>query len=214
MSWRPSSPEGAARETRKTRAALETGDVEPLIRLLVDAMEKGVRQRCIQARAARNHATNDGEAGRRVRRGLPGRTKAEKAGATIANGEAGSHPHRRDRFGRLQRGHAVDERRETQAVARLDHPNSVTLHEVGDYRGRPYVVMQYVDGPSLAEFSRGRRLTAGTVLDLGVQLCAGLQAAHEQGVVLYELLADPGARRAFAVDASPQGRPVAGWSAP
>lgn len=73
--------------------------------------------------------------------------------------------------------------RETHAVARLDHPNIVALHEVGDYEGRPYLVMQYVDGPSLAEFSRGRRLTAGTVLDLGVQLCAGLQAAHEQGVV-------------------------------
>lgn len=73
--------------------------------------------------------------------------------------------------------------REARAIARLDHPNIVTLHEVGDHEGRPYLVMQYVDGPSLAEFSRGRRLTVDTVLDLGVQLCAGLHAAHEQGVV-------------------------------
>jgi TolB-like protein/lipoprotein NlpI len=73
--------------------------------------------------------------------------------------------------------------RETRAIARLDHPNIVTLHEVGEHEGRPYLVMQYVDGPSLAEFSRGRRLSTETVLDLGVQLCAGLQAAHEKGVV-------------------------------
>ena len=73
--------------------------------------------------------------------------------------------------------------RETRAVARLDHPNVVALHEVGDHLGRPYLVMQYVDGVSLSEFARGRRLTIETVLDLGVQLCGGLQAAHERGVV-------------------------------
>ena len=73
--------------------------------------------------------------------------------------------------------------RETRAVARLDHPNIVTLHETGDYQGRPYLVMQYVDGPSLGEFARGETLPVETVLDLGLQLCAGLQAAHEQGIV-------------------------------
>jgi serine/threonine-protein kinase len=77
--------------------------------------------------------------------------------------------------------------RETRAVARLDHPNIVTLHEVGDQQGRPYLVMQYVDGVTLSEFARGRRLTVETVLDLGVQLCGGLQAAHEQGVVHRDL---------------------------
>jgi TolB-like protein/Tfp pilus assembly protein PilF len=73
--------------------------------------------------------------------------------------------------------------RETRAIARLDHPNIVTLHEVGDDQGQPYLVMQYVAGRSLGEFARGRQLTFDTVLDLGGQLCAGLQAAHEQGVV-------------------------------
>jgi TolB-like protein len=76
---------------------------------------------------------------------------------------------------------------ETRAVARLDHPNIVALHEAGEHEGRPYLVMQYVDGVSLAEFARGRRLAVGTVLDLGVQLCAGLQAAHERGVVHRDL---------------------------
>jgi len=73
--------------------------------------------------------------------------------------------------------------RESRVVARLDHPNIVTLFEVGDFQGRPYLVMQYLDGPSLAEFARGRQLSVATVLDLGVQVCAGLEAAHECGVV-------------------------------
>ena len=73
--------------------------------------------------------------------------------------------------------------RETRVVAKLDHPNIVTLFEVGDFEGRPYLVMQYLDGPSLVEFARGRRLSVETVLDLGVQICAGLEAAHEAGVV-------------------------------
>jgi serine/threonine-protein kinase len=73
--------------------------------------------------------------------------------------------------------------RETRAIARLDHPNIVAVHETGEHEGRPYLAMQYVDGPTLAGFVRGRRLTVATVLDLGVQICAGLGAAHEQGIV-------------------------------
>jgi TolB-like protein/Tfp pilus assembly protein PilF len=76
---------------------------------------------------------------------------------------------------------------ETRAIARLDHPNIVTLHEVGEHRGRPYLVMQFVEGHSLTEFSRDRTLSIETVLDLGLQLCAGLQAAHERGVIHRDL---------------------------
>ncbi len=73
--------------------------------------------------------------------------------------------------------------RESRVVARLDHPNIVTLFEIGDFEGRPFLAMQYLNGPSLAEFSRSRQLSLATVLDLGGQICAGLQAAHECGVV-------------------------------
>jgi len=76
---------------------------------------------------------------------------------------------------------------EIRAIARLDHPNVVTLYEVGEHRGRPYLVMQFVEGHSLSEFSRGRTLSLETVLDLGLQLCAGLQAAHDHGVIHRDL---------------------------
>ena len=77
--------------------------------------------------------------------------------------------------------------RETRVVASLDHPNIVTLYEVGDHQGRPYLVMQYLDGPPLSEFARERRLSVETVLDLGAQLSAGLRAAHERGVIHRDL---------------------------
>ncbi len=73
--------------------------------------------------------------------------------------------------------------RETRAIARIDHPNIVTIHEVGEHRGRPYLVMHYVEGSSLADLPRGTDLPIAKLLDLGIQICAGLQAAHEAGVV-------------------------------
>ena len=73
--------------------------------------------------------------------------------------------------------------REMRAVARLDHPNIVTVHEAGEHEGRPYLVMQRVDGPSLARLARERPLSPAVIADLGRQVCAGLQAAHERGIV-------------------------------
>jgi serine/threonine protein kinase/tetratricopeptide (TPR) repeat protein len=73
-------------------------------------------------------------------------------------------------------------KREAQAAAKLSHPNIVTIHEVGDYRGRPYFVMEHVEGRSLREFSEDKDLSIEQILELGIQICEGLQAAHEKGV--------------------------------
>ncbi|UCD58110.1 MAG: protein kinase, partial [Candidatus Hydrogenedentota bacterium] len=73
-------------------------------------------------------------------------------------------------------------KREAQAAAKLGHPNIVTIHEVGDYRGRPYFVMEHVQGRSLREFSEDKDLSIEQILELGIQICEGLQAAHEKGV--------------------------------
>jgi serine/threonine protein kinase/Tfp pilus assembly protein PilF len=73
-------------------------------------------------------------------------------------------------------------KREAQAAAKLSHPNIVTIHEVGDYRGRPYFVMEHVQGRSLREFSEDKDLSVEQILELGIQICEGLQAAHEKGV--------------------------------
>ncbi len=70
--------------------------------------------------------------------------------------------------------------REARLAGRLSHPNIVRVYDAGEAEGRPFIVMEYVPGSSLAEAGR---LEADRVVALGVQACAGLQHAHESGLV-------------------------------
>jgi eukaryotic-like serine/threonine-protein kinase len=70
--------------------------------------------------------------------------------------------------------------RETRLAGRLAHPNIVRVYDAGEADARPYIVMEYVPGNSLAETGR---LPAARVVELGVEACAGLQHAHDAGLV-------------------------------
>ncbi len=72
---------------------------------------------------------------------------------------------------------------EAQAAALLDHPNIVTVHEVGLHHGRPYFTMQYIEGRSLHEYCHGKDLSINRALEIAVQVCEGLEAAHQKGIV-------------------------------
>jgi eukaryotic-like serine/threonine-protein kinase len=73
-------------------------------------------------------------------------------------------------------------KREAQAAAKLDHPNIVAVFEVGEYQGRPFFSMQHVEGQTLKEILTGKTLPLERVIEIGIQICEGLQAAHEKGV--------------------------------
>jgi serine/threonine protein kinase len=74
--------------------------------------------------------------------------------------------------------------REARLAASLAHPNVVTVFDSGEHHGAPYIVMEYVDGRSLADLIAARgRLPPDEVVDLGRQACAGLQHAHDSGLV-------------------------------
>jgi eukaryotic-like serine/threonine-protein kinase len=73
-------------------------------------------------------------------------------------------------------------KREAQAAAKLDHPNIVTVHEVGEFQGRPFFSMQHVEGQALKEVLAGTSLSLDRIFEIGIQTCEGLQAAHERGV--------------------------------
>lgn len=74
--------------------------------------------------------------------------------------------------------------REAQALASLNHPNIVNIYDSGEFRGSPFIVMEYVRGETLAEkIKRQAPLTLGQKLKLMVELCAGLAHAHEAGVI-------------------------------
>jgi non-specific serine/threonine protein kinase len=89
---------------------------------------------------------------------------------------------------------AVAERfkREALAVAHLKHPYIVTVHDFGVAQDiGAYLVMEYLEGHSLCdEIRQGTRIPLGQALELMRQICAGVQAAHENGVIHRDLKPD------------------------
>lgn len=74
--------------------------------------------------------------------------------------------------------------REAKAAAKLQHRNIVTIFEFAEEDGVPYIVMEFLRGQSLAaRMRRDPQLALEEKLDIVIQLCTGLQYAHEQGVV-------------------------------
>jgi serine/threonine-protein kinase len=74
-------------------------------------------------------------------------------------------------------------KREAQAAAVLEHPNIVTIHEVSEHQGRPYIVMQYIEGRSLRDILKDQELPIDEIIDLVIQICHGLGKAHQSGVI-------------------------------
>lgn len=77
---------------------------------------------------------------------------------------------------------------EARAVSRLTHPNIVPVFEADDNDGRPYLVFEFVDGPTLAESRRtAPRMAAREAVTLLLGVLDALAAAHEQGIVHRDL---------------------------
>jgi serine/threonine protein kinase len=78
-------------------------------------------------------------------------------------------------------------RKEAEAVARLQHPNIVQIHEVGEESGRPFFALEYVDGKSLAQHLAGAPLAPRPAALLLRTLAQAMQYAHERAVVHRDL---------------------------
>ena len=77
--------------------------------------------------------------------------------------------------------------REAKAISQLNHPHICTLHDVGEQDGIDYLVMEYIEGETLAERLRKGALPLEKALEYGVQIADGLDTAHRVGIVHRDL---------------------------
>jgi len=76
---------------------------------------------------------------------------------------------------------------EARAASALNHPNILTIHDVGSHAGSPFVVSELLEGETLRQVLAGGALSARKTVEYAVQIAQGLAAAHEKGIVHRDL---------------------------
>src|SRR6185437_11321740 len=77
--------------------------------------------------------------------------------------------------------------REAKSISSLNHPNICTLYDVGQHDGVDFLIMEFLEGETLADRLMKGPIPPGNVLEYGVEICEGLETAHRSGVVHRDL---------------------------
>src|ERR1700752_2756986 len=72
---------------------------------------------------------------------------------------------------------------EAKAASALNHPNIITIYEIGEIDDRHFIAMEYIEGETLHDCLRSGGTLLKSVLDAGIQIGAALQAAHEANII-------------------------------
>ncbi len=113
-------------------------------------------------------------------------------------GAHGMRPAEGERRSPLQYDRQALERfqREARAASALNHPHICTVHDIGEFEGQPFIVMEFMEGQTLkhrigvgargarpAEGERRSPLRVDEILNLSIQIAEGLDAAHRRGII-------------------------------
>jgi pimeloyl-ACP methyl ester carboxylesterase len=79
--------------------------------------------------------------------------------------------------------HSERLRREARALAALNHPNILTIHDMDEVEGQPYLVLEWLGGGTLRERQTPGRSSESDFLDIALPIADALAAAHEQGII-------------------------------
>ena len=73
--------------------------------------------------------------------------------------------------------------REARAASSLNHPNIITIHEVGQVEDAPFIITEFIEGQTLRRQMASAKMTHREALDVAIQVASALEAAHNAGIV-------------------------------
>lgn len=72
---------------------------------------------------------------------------------------------------------------EAKSASALNHPNIITVHEIGEFEARPYIATEFIDGVTLKEYLANEKISLNQLLEIAIQIGSALSTAHKAGII-------------------------------